>query len=63
MEKSSHREKTSKNTSTEIDRMGSDGGLKRKHAEIDFDDSNESRKLTCAVEEKITEAEEVSKVH
>ena len=63
MDKSSRRGKTSKNTSTEIDNLGSDGGLKRKQAEIDCDDANESRKLTYVVEDKITEAEEVRNVH
>ena len=61
MEKSGRRVKTSKNSTTEIERVGSDEGLKRKHAEIDLDDSNESQKLTCVVEQKKTEAEEVKK--
>ena len=59
MEKSSRRGKTSQNTSTEISTFGSDGGLKRKQAEIEGDDANESGKLTPAIEDNITEAEEV----
>ena len=59
MEKSSRRGKTSQNTSTEISTFGSDGGLKRKQAEIEFDDANESGKLTPAVEDNRSEAEEV----
>ena len=38
--------------------MLSDEGLKRKHGEIDMHDS---KKLTCVVEEKTSEAEEVKK--
>ena len=63
MEKSSRRVKTSKNPTTEIERVGSDEGLKRKQVEIDMQDSNESQKLTSAVKQKTTEAEEVKNIH
>ena len=40
----------------------SDKGLKRKQGEMDMHDSNESQKLTCAVEENTYQVEEVKKL-
>ena len=45
-----------------VNKQMSDKGLKRKQGEMDMHDSNESQKLTCAVEENTYEAEEVKKL-
>ena len=56
MDKSGAIVKSFKNSAPEIERMVSDEGLKIKHGEIDM---HVSKKLSCAVEEKTSEAEEV----
>ena len=45
-----------------VNKQMSDKGLKRKQGEMDMHDSNESQKLTCAVEENTYQAEEVKKL-
>ena len=56
MDKSRTIVKTFENPAPEIERMVSDEGLKSKHGEIDM---HVSKKLSCAVEEKTSEADEV----
>ena len=52
-------EESSKKPAPEIERMVSNEGLKRKQGEIEVKDS---KKLKSAVEDKISEAEEVKKL-